>query len=241
MSPILPLRTELPVRYLQGLKASTKQRRRRAEVMKDGYEIDRVDSWDLWVSQLIKQYKEGNKVEKSSRADSGLGSGSDKMDSAKLHPPHLTSTGGPAPGVHRALIRQGPVVFSPGPEETDDDTEESYASDIAITSSSTREDDDEERSSGESIKAMCIAWSSGRVDIGHLMTASEPVWVEDHVSQVLQHLVRANDYAGFTSDQHYSTDLGIGLCHRVRSCRVTICAKHCAGCCLQRHDTRTAC
>jgi nucleoporin NUP82 len=164
------------------LKAYTKQRRRRAEVKKDGYEIDRVDSWDLWVSQLIKQYKEGNKVDKSSKSSSGSAPGNDKTDTAKLHPPHLTSTGGPAPGVHRALVRQGPVVFSPGPEETDDDTEESYASGIAITSSSTRDDDDEEHSSGESIKAMCIAWSSGRVDIGHLMTASEPVWVEDNVS-----------------------------------------------------------
>lgn len=188
MAPVLPLRAELQVKYLQGLKAYTKQRRRRAEASKDEYEIDRVDSWDLWVSSLIKQYKDGKKDESAQRSsrDHDAGPGGDKVDMVKLHPPHLTATGGPAPGVHRALVRQGPVIFSPGPQEADDDYEESYASDIAIMRSSTRDEGGEDGSSGEDVKAVGIVWSSGRIDIGLLIDAAEPVWVEDNVSHLLQ-------------------------------------------------------
>jgi nucleoporin NUP82 len=187
MAPVLPLRAELPVKYLQGLKAYTKQRRRLAEVKKDGYEIDRVDTWDLWISSLIKQYKDGNKEESVKRTsrDGRREEAGEKADIVKLHPPHLTATGGPAPGVHRALVRQGPVIFSPGPQEADDEDEEIYASDIVILSSSTRDDDGEEGSTSEDVKAMSIVWSSGRVDTGLLMDAAEPVWVEEHVSGIL--------------------------------------------------------
>lgn len=185
MNPILPLRAELPLRYLQGLKAYVKQRRRKAEGCRDGLGIDQADSWDIWVGDLIKQYREGSKAEdspnSSTKRSSSLYPTNSKEDSVTVHPPHLTSTGGPATGSHKALLRQGPVIFTPAPQEEDED-EETYASDIAILKVPTHDGDDEEDTSREEIRVMSIAWSSSRVDIGLYTEVSEPVWVEDDVS-----------------------------------------------------------
>lgn len=186
MNPILPLRAELPLRYLQGLKAYVRQRRRKAEDYKDGEEIDRADSWDIWVGHLIKQHKEGSKVEespnKSMRRSMSVSPPDDKQDTVKVHPPHLTSTGGPATGSHKALMRQGPMIFSPAPQEADDDDEENYASDITAMRVSTGDADEDEDRSGEEVRVMSIVWSSSRVDIGLYTEVSEPEWVEKDVS-----------------------------------------------------------
>ena len=189
MNPILPLRAELPLRYLQGLKAYAKQRRRKAEDGRDGLAIDQADSWDIWIGDLIKQYREGSKVEDSPNRSSNRSSSSapadrnSKEDNVKVHPPHLTSTGGPATGSHKALLRQGPVIFTPAPQEADED-EETYASDIAILKVPTHDGDDEEDTAREEVRVMSIAWSSSRVDIGLYNEVSEPVWVDNDVSVV---------------------------------------------------------
>jgi nucleoporin NUP82 len=189
MNPILPLRAELPLRYLQGLKSYVRQRRRKAEEYKDGEEIDRADSWDIWVGHLIKQYKEGSKNDespnKSSKRSASVPPVSDKQDTVKVHPPHLTSTGGPAAGSHKALTRQGPIVFSPAPQEADDDDEENYASDITVMRVSTGDADEDEDGSGEEIRVMSIVWSSSRVDIGLYTEVSEPAWVGNDVSTIM--------------------------------------------------------
>ena len=190
MNPILPLRAELPLRYLQGLKAYVKQRRRKAEDYKDGEEIDRADSWDIWVGHLIKQYKEGSKVEespnKSMRRSMSVSPPDGKQDTVKVHPPHLTSTGGPAAGSHKALIRQGPVIFNPAPSEADDDDEENYASDITVMRVSTGDADEDEDRSGDEVRVMSIVWSSSRVDIGLYTEVSGPEWVEKDVSSTFR-------------------------------------------------------
>jgi nucleoporin NUP82 len=189
MNPILPLRAELPLRYLQGLKSYVRQRRRKAEDYKVGEEIDRADSWDIWVGHLIKQYKEGSKNDespnKSSKRSASVPPVSDKQDTVKVHPPHLTSTGGPAAGSHKALTRQGPIVFSPAPQEADDDDEENYASDITVMRVSTGDADEDEDGSGEEIRVMSIVWSSSRVDIGLYTEVSEPAWVGNDVSTIM--------------------------------------------------------
>jgi nucleoporin NUP82 len=185
MNPVMPLRSELPLRYLQGLKAYVRQKRRKAEEKQDGQGIDRADSWDIWVGQMIKQYKEGTKTNESDRKALRQSSSSkgqnDKQDTVKVHPPHLTPTGGPATGSHKALLRQGPVIFSPAPQEAEDDYDESYASDIAILSVPTGDEDEEADSAREEIRVVSIAWSSSRVDIG-LYPTTAPVWVENNVS-----------------------------------------------------------
>ena len=189
MNPILPLRAELPLRYLQGLKAYAKQRRRKAEDGRDGLGIDQADTWDIWIGDLIKQYREGTKVEDSPNRSSNRSSSlapadrKSKEDVVKVHPPHLTSTGGPATGSHKALLRQGPVIFTPAPQEADED-EETYASDIAILKVSAQDGDDEEDTAREEVRVMSIAWSSSRVDIGLYTEVSEPVWVDNDVSVV---------------------------------------------------------
>jgi nucleoporin NUP82 len=197
MNPILPLRAELLLSYLQGLKAYAKQRRRKAEDGRDGLGIDQADSWDIWIGNLIKQYREGNKVEDSPNRSSNRSSSlapadrNSKEDSVKVHPPHLTSTGGPATGSHKALLRQGPVIFTPAPQEADED-EETYASDIAILKVPTQDGDDEEDTAREEVRVMSIAWSSSRVDIGLYTEVSEPVWVDNDVSSVLSVIGDAN-------------------------------------------------
>ena len=185
MNPILPLRAELSLRYLQGLKAYVKQRRRKAEDGRDGLGIDQADSWDIWVGDLVKQYREGSKIEDSpikSKRSSSITPQHSKEDTVKIHPPHLTSTGGPATGSHKALLRQGPVIFTPAPQE-DDENEETYASDIAILRVPTQDSNEEDEDHVEDeIRLMGIAWSSSRVDVGLYNDVSEPVWVESDVS-----------------------------------------------------------
>jgi nucleoporin NUP82 len=214
MNPIIPLRAEIPLRYLQGLKAYVKQRRRKAEDGRDGLGIDQADTWDLWVGDLIKQYREGSKVEdsqnQSSKRSSSTNPANDGKDTAKVHPPHLTPTGGPATGSHKALLRQGPIIFTPAPQEADED-EETYASDIAILKISAHDGDDEEESSREEIRVMSIAWSSSRVDIGLYTNPSEPVWVENDVSITWYTAWNFANTAGSTAEQSNCTYSGINL------------------------------
>lgn len=172
MGPILPLRAEVPRRYLQGLKGYVKERRRRAEASKNQEEQEKLDSWETWVDDLGKQAQSGSST---SRTDN-----KDKQDTIKVHPPHLTPTGGPASGSHKALLRQGPVVYSPGPQEADDEDEDNVASDIIVLTMPRHEEhgnEEEDAGSSGSIGAVGIAWSSGRVDIGLLANALEPAWV----------------------------------------------------------------
>lgn len=181
MGPILPLRSDVPIRYLQGLSAYVKERRRRAESKKDEDELDRLDSWEVFVEGLIKQAG-GIRGEAGSRF-SNLGK-KKEVDTVRIHPPHLTSTGGPASGSYRSLLRQGPVIYSPGPQETDDDLDENVASDIVILNMPRHEGEEFEDAEAVSttVSAVGIAWSSGRVDIGLLVDAPEPAWVEKDVS-----------------------------------------------------------
>lgn len=184
MNPILPLRAELPLRYLQGLKAYVKQRRRKAEDGRDGLGIDQADTWDIWVGNLIKQYREGIKFEDSpskSKRSASIVPPDSKEDTVRIHPPHLTSTGGPATGTHKAILRQGPVIFTPAPQEDDED-EETYASDIAILKVSAHDGDDDDETTREESSMLSIAWSSSRMDIGLYTEVSEPAWVENDVS-----------------------------------------------------------
>lgn len=183
MGPIMPLRSELPIRYVQGLKAYVKERCRRAEGRKVEDELDRLESWDTFVDDLVKQTN-GKREEDTSRRSSSAVTQKD-TEMVRIHPPHLTPTGGPASGSHKSLLRQGPVIYSPGPQEADDDVDENVASDLVILCMPRDEGtefEDEDESVKTTVSAVGIAWSSGRVDIGMVVNAPEPAWVEKDVS-----------------------------------------------------------
>ena len=171
MGPIMPLRAELPMSWLQQVKSLSE-------------EIGGVCA--DWVELLIKQSREEKEQSKEeddslslSRRTSTLSDDrqfgtpqptrtSRKDGLVRLHPPHLSKSGGPAPGVHRPLLRRGPIIFSPGPQvenETEDDEEDEAASDLLMM---------ENESSGSVIFA--IAWSTGRVDIGLVADPPLPRW-----------------------------------------------------------------
>lgn len=188
MGPIIPLRSELPLRSLQGLKAFVKERRRRAKGDKDDAEHDRLDGWDAWVDNLVKQSKDGREASSASlsRQSSQTATTSDlkTTQTVRVHPPHLTATGGPASVSHKALLRQGPLLYRPGPDEQDD-AEDNVASDI-ISLCVPRQAGDELHGVEEGqpmVNVTAIGWSNGRVDVG-LPDILEPAWVGDEVSEI---------------------------------------------------------
>lgn len=186
MGPILPLRSELPIRYIQGLKAYTTERRRRAERRSDEEEQDRLESWETFLDDLVKQAMGKRDEDKSRRTSSAATTQTThkEVEIVRIHPPHLTPTGGPAPGSHNSLLRQGPVIYNPGPQETEDDVEENVASDLILLCMPRDEGaefEDEDESDKMTTSAVGIAWSSGRVDIGMIVDAPEPAWVEKDV------------------------------------------------------------
>lgn len=148
----MPIHAEIPLRYLQGLKAYTDakvKRAKNADAFSD--ENARATLQSQWVDGLIRQVK---KVEGT------------QGELVKLHPPHLTETGGPAPGLHRSVMLQGPVIFSPGPQEVGAAEDEDAASDLVM------------------IKDMlAIAWSGGRVDLA-VRRRVDPRWLSSRVSVV---------------------------------------------------------
>ena len=170
MGPIVPFRMEIPLESLQRLKL----------------QFDTVGGHGReWVEDLVKQAQAGKGVPSANGApspspggmlregstDSMLGSTLDQPPEGyvRLRPPHLTASGGPAPGHHRPLLRQGPLVFSPGPPDEDDDDD--VASDLtwAITGDP-----------GEPV--LVLAWSDGRVDVGVAAEPLVPRWLSSRVS-----------------------------------------------------------
>ncbi|ORY34904.1 hypothetical protein BCR39DRAFT_515491 [Naematelia encephala] len=199
MGPILPLHTEIPLGYLQGLNAYTELRARQLSGVRGlddpeaAAKLGRAALQSQWVESLVKQVKQEDenrraREEGSSsplRRGSLLGHGRSGSTSSidarsppaegtvRIHPPHLTEKGGPAPGVHRPMIRQGPIMFTPGPREDEED-EEQVASDIIIFDGERQDYDG--TASGHHV-FLGLAWSSGRVDIGVMLDQVEPRWI----------------------------------------------------------------
>lgn len=170
MGPVMPLRTEASLRWLYSLKAFADERIRRlrdaSDRQDDSHLFERALMQSKWVDALVTQA--------SYATQSGSNQNSD--DTLTLHPPHLSPSGGPAPGAHRSLLRQGPVTFEPAPPEGD---EEDVASDIIRLSLGK---DTGKSGSNRSVGAMAIAWSSGRVDLCLEVDDFEPRWISSRVS-----------------------------------------------------------
>lgn len=170
MGPVMPLRTEVSLRWLYSLKAFADEGVRRvrdANDLQDGSHLfERALMQSKWADALVMQA--------SYATQSGSGQ-STSDDTVTLHPPHLSPSGGPALGAHRSLLRQGPVTFEPAPPEGD---EEDVASDIVRLSLRPGTG---KPGSNRSVGAMAIAWSSGRVDLCLEVGDFEPRWISSHV------------------------------------------------------------
>lgn len=205
MGPVLPFHAEVPVSYLASLQAWVAERSKElgeAGKATPGQEgsaeyaslVGRRQLQEAWVQAVVKQNATEEAVAGTPPRRRGFGlrdppspPRSDKPPPppgyVHVHPPHLTASGGPAPGIHRPLMRQGPILFDPAPQEVGngDDVDEQCATDLVImhatgdvgdASGEEREDD-----SGPRVNVVAIAWSSGRVDLGVDTEGSEPRWL----------------------------------------------------------------
>ena len=170
MGPILPSRATVPLTWIQGVKVLADQ--------VGGLKVG-------WVESLVRQVDEQlrrREDDGASLSGAGVGSGglgASLMGNAeaeeevvRLHPPHLTPSGGPAPGTHRAVVRQGPVVLDPAPQESGAALEdEDQAMDLVLL----------QGDEGEVVHG--IAWSGGRVDLGIMVDPPMPRWSSTRVSK----------------------------------------------------------
>jgi nucleoporin NUP82 len=182
MSPVLPLHAEVPVNYLQGLASHAKESGGQAE--------------KRWVDSLVRQVKASEDLIKQREEeieqmlstpmrDGGLKAGSEipareiptaRNGMVRLHPPHLTETGGPAVGQHRDLARQGPFTFSPGPPADDDGEDEPVTCDLMVSAVPVGEGE------SERVNVVAMTWSHGRLDVGLEQDAIRPQWMTNKVS-----------------------------------------------------------
>lgn len=169
MRPILPLHAAVPVTWLQCLRVHAERA--------GGQQKQWVEA--VW--KIVSAEDDRKKVQGSTppRRSSGAGPGSPRGAGAetpsgtvKIHPPHLTSSGGPAPGQRPSLARQGPVKYDPVPQEVGEaELDEDVACDLIIAQAGEE---------GETMVA--IAWSGGKVDLGLVVDQPKPRWVNPRVS-----------------------------------------------------------
>lgn len=193
MGPVTPLHTEMSLRDLQGLKAYAD-----GKLKRDG-ESGRIGMLTQWVDGLVRQVKADDDTRRRREEESTLSrrnstlyghrrSGSAvsaiSMEKApppegvvRIHPPHLTERGGPAPGIHRSIMRQGPVLLDPAPLDVSngEEDEDQVASDLYIFASVLNEGE-------QGVTVVAIAWSGGRVDLGIQVNKPEPRWISSRVS-----------------------------------------------------------
>lgn len=204
MGPALPLHADVPATYLQSLSAWVTERTKRLEKADAGQVGDegsaerasyagRLALQAQWVDAVLRQARnsrdDGDADQNASPARRrGFGLHESTTASTaradrpapgpgmvRVHPPHLTESGSPAPGVHRPLVRQGPVVFNPSPQDVGngDGVDEQSATDLIVLRASGDNEDD----NGPRVNVIAIAWSAGRVDLGVAIDTPEPRWV----------------------------------------------------------------
>ncbi|OCF77935.1 hypothetical protein I204_01939 [Kwoniella mangroviensis CBS 8886] len=159
MGPILPLRTEMPIRYLQGLKAYSETKL--AKIQDEARDVFGAGQAGLgraifqaqWVESLVKQVKIAEQQ---------------KKDESSYESPTTRRT---------TLLRQGPLVYSPAPQDigNGDEDDEQAATDLYISQIQSSGEEIEEGEEVDTIIA--IAWSGGRVDIGLEVERPEPRWL----------------------------------------------------------------
>ncbi|WRT69531.1 uncharacterized protein IL334_006518 [Kwoniella shivajii] len=157
MGPVLPLHSEMPIRYLQGLKAYSE--RRLARIQSEAKDVfgateaglGRVTSQAQWVESLVKQVKMAEEARQ-------------RKDENEETPSKRTTL---------ALLRQGPMLYSPAPQDirNGEEDEEQAATDLFLSQSGS-----EQGGNGEKETCIAVTWSGGRVDIGLEVERPEPRW-----------------------------------------------------------------
>ncbi|KAK4686952.1 nucleoporin NUP82, partial [Tremellales sp. Uapishka_1] len=174
MGPILPFQSEIPLSFLRNLKCYTETRLRREKGS------GRLRMQDQWVDAVLRQVDEARESESEidilvSRRHTESGSPEKRklemeMEIEKkvlIRPPHLTEAGEPVPGLQKTLLRQGPIIFEPSPDEitNEDEDEEQVAVDLVLFQPL------------DDTVVLSIAWSGGRVDLGLVVEKPEPRWL----------------------------------------------------------------
>lgn len=198
IGPVLPLHAEVPASYIASLQAWVSERAKRLKKRREAAStpgqvgsaehaalVGRVALQQAWVENIVKQVT-AQEDDKPKRRGFGLRESSHpNSDRAllppgyvRVHPPHLTASGDPAPGMHRPLMRQGPLLIDPAPQEVGNgvDVDEQTATDIAVIRA-TVESDKSDTDTQDSINIVAIAWSAGRVDLCLEQDAPEPRWI----------------------------------------------------------------
>lgn len=176
LCPVSPFRAEVRVEWIQRLKAY---------VGEAGTEEERY-----WVESIARQVQVPESADSAGPGTPSIRASilgrstrqpvnqeTTKMDGnqlVKLHPPHLTAAGGPAPGIHREVEIQGPAIFEPAPEEDEED----MASDLVpLTVLGTE-------GPGGNVRFMGICWSSGRMDVGTEIERVQGRWADERSLKV---------------------------------------------------------
>ncbi|BEJ14075.1 hypothetical protein CspHIS471_0312490 [Cutaneotrichosporon sp. HIS471] len=201
MGPVLPSSADVPASYLASLQAWVAEGLKQLEnaKAKPGEQgsaeyaslLGRRQLQEAWVSAVVKQGSPDDEPSTPSTPPRRRGFGlrdappcppqPDKPPPptgfVRVHPPHMTGTGGPAPGMHRPLARQGPLLFNPAPQEVGNggDIDEQSATDITILHAAG--DVPEGEVADARVNVLAIAWSSGRVDLGIAADECEPRWI----------------------------------------------------------------
>lgn len=189
MGPVIPRHAEVPATYLQTLQAWMAEKERRLTESPEGSTAEhaallgRASMQSQWINSVVRQASGEDEEEQANSPHRGYGlrepSPSPSEDRSppppgmiRVHPPHLTRNGGPAPGVHRPILRQGPLLLDPAPQEVGngDEIDEQMATDMFILEAGA-EAEGEER-----LNVVAIAWSGGRVDLGAAIDTPEPRW-----------------------------------------------------------------
>lgn len=204
IGPVLPLHAEVPASYIASLRAwvaeRSKQLKKSAEAASAPGQVGsaehaalvgRVALQSAWVENLAHQaeVQSSQEEEKNSTPSKRRGFGlrdpsptpptSDSPPPppgfVRVHPPHLTARGGPAPGMHRPLLRQGPLLIDPAPQEVGNSVlvDEQSATDIIVLRVGAEGDAETD----EKVNVIATAWSGGRVDLCIEQDVPEPRWI----------------------------------------------------------------
>lgn len=189
LCPVLPLRTSIALSKLYRLKAylalegSVEEQKWLAQLVK---QVPPTDAATAAPTRSILSRSTIKKAPVQEQEDREV---PDRI--VKVHPPHLTEEGGPAPGEHRTVHRQGPAKINPAPEEVE---EEITATDLVLLNipekgtvgvgASGARDAGQVGGGGtadepeEGALVLAMIWSNGRVDFGIEVEAVKGSWAE---------------------------------------------------------------
>ncbi|RXK35413.1 hypothetical protein M231_07317 [Tremella mesenterica] len=219
MGPVIPFHAGPSIISLRNMRAYTDARLDRAEddVFGEASQVHaRVLMQHQWVESLIKQAKTGEDFKKreetptkirSIRASSEIPSSSPPPGKVVVRPPHLSESGGPAPGIHRPILRQGPIVFTPRPRDGDE-FDEDIALDLAFILPAPGDD---EKKAVNDFQVIVVGWASGTLDVGVLLNRPEPRWVSSRDPEDLEIQATTVEIIRLSSEERLSIQSSVEI------------------------------